>query len=155
MIEGRLRSMTLSDRDESWEDVEVMRPIVKMRGDADPWGVLAPLKGTRWEKRIPVVSGAVFSHALHGRLTPLMNALGPRPQLLAKRFSDVLCALREGCLAHDAKRCRFAHVELPECYEPDLDRQEAHLGPILTVIAQAWSEGRYVLIVEGEEFNYA
>lgn len=129
--------------------VKLMWPIPR-RGD--PWGVLAPLKGTAWEPLIRVVSGDVVSHALHGWATPLMRVIGPSPRHVPRLLSEESgrCSMFRTCVAAGVN-CRPGHPKLPDCYEaPGLDGR----GPLLASrVALAWREGFYVLVVEGAEFN--
>ncbi len=65
-----------------WGLIKILRPIV--RDGEDPWGGLAPLKGSPYERLIPVVSGEALSHAQHGYLRPLLKVIGPDPKVLGK-----------------------------------------------------------------------
>jgi len=129
-----------------WGTILLLRPIPY---NQDPWGDLAPLRNTAWGKQIPVINGQALSHALHGFLPPLMQVLGPHPHLLCRRV-PFWCDLRgRDCLLATDK-CKPG-AAMPHCYVPSGVPPEAIL-PVATV-AQAWAEGRYVIIVEGDEFS--
>ena len=132
-----------------WGRVLILRPIP--RGD-DPWGALAPLKGTPWGDLLPIVSGEVFSYACYGHITPLMNEIGRPPRGLSRKVpADYrLCTLRhEGCLMASDK-CQPG-PDLPHCYRPPNLAVEAQRAA--TVVALAWQEGRYVVVVDGPEIS--
>lgn len=137
---------TLATRD--YGSFKILRPVPR---HGDPWGDLAPLKGTPWEPLVPVVSGEVFSHALHGYAKPLMGVIGPTPGALLRKVPDEvrLCSLRDECVMYLPERCHPCK-KLPECYRPD-GPGEARLPA--SVVALAWAEDRYVVVVQGAEFS--
>jgi len=129
----------------------VLRPIVKEGGD--PWGELAPLKGTPFESLIPVVSGDALSHALHGYLKPLLGEIGPEPKSLARMVPKAqrVCESHKGCLMYDVKNCQPG-PKVPDCFEPSgLQTDAARVAA--GIVAVAWAEDRYVLVVVGPEFS--
>ena len=73
-----------------WGVIKVLRPLVDPETGDDPWGELAPLKGTPFESLIPIVSGEALSHALHGYLRPLLTIIGPEPKTLARMVPKTL-----------------------------------------------------------------
>ena len=118
----------------------------------DPWGELAPLRLVpEFAVLIPIVTGEAMSHALHGWMRPLVEALGiePRYQLLRIPDPHNVCSLAGSCMMHDSKRCHPRHKKLPECWLPE-GVPEARRA--MAVVTQAWVEDRYVVIVEGAEF---
>ncbi len=134
---------------QEWGQVQVLRPIPI---DGDIWGDFATLKDTDIGKLIPIVSGEALSNALHGYVTPLMNEIGPHPHGLLKQIPEKYrtCQMFESCIMYDLKVC-FPCPKLPACYVPpevSSINQEA-----LAIIILAWAEGRYVILVEGEEFS--
>jgi len=137
---------TISSRD--WGDVLILRPYPRPE---ETWGELAPLRGTSWGDLLPVVSGASLSHALHGRATPLMREIGPHPHLLSRKIPKEArrCSLVEECLMV-TRHCQPG-PKLPACYSPPGLPGEAVRSA--ATVAAAWSEGRYVIIVEGPEFS--
>jgi len=140
------REIDLTDEEQGFIKLLVPTPA----GD-DPWGVLAPLRGTAWGDQIPEVSAEAVSHALHGWATPLTRVIGVKPYVHAKRIpADVgLCRLHRSCLGATAD-CRPG-VEVPGCYEgPDLD---AAVARVAARVAMAWGEGRFVVVPVGEGFN--
>ncbi len=138
------REIDLEDAEQG--SIKLLHPLPR---DGDPWGVLAPLRDTKWGSQIRVVSGEAYSHALHGWATPLARELGPEPRFCARRV-DVICALHKSCMGYRPKVCRPG-VELPDCYEPsDLEYPASMLA---VRVAIAWKEGRYVVVVEGETFS--
>lgn len=120
-----------------------------------PWGALTPLMGSSWSGQIPVVSGEILSHALHGLSKPLWEALGVPPRVRALRVA--LKARR--CVEYQERVCEHASAvcvpgssKLPGCYVapfPDLD-----LRRVASEVGKAWDEGRYVFVVDGPEFVF-
>ena len=137
-------------KDDHWGELKLM---VVLPRDDDPWGVLAPIKDTVWGEQVQVVSGEAFSHALHGYLDPLMRVIGPEPKHRVKRISweQGRCALYEGCLGAKPECCPGSKT--PGCYEPP--GVPLGLSALLAEVVFAWRDGRYVLVVEGEGFNFA
>lgn len=147
-MEG-LRKLRVSGKD--WTEILLLRPTPKK---GDPWGALAPLKDTPWGNLIPVVSGEAFSHAMYGHVMPLIQELGPPPKALAKRLPSewAWCSYKpdKTCIIASEK-CRPC-VDLPECYEAPAFDNPLH-SLLAYHVAMAWKEGRYVVVVEGEEFS--
>jgi len=137
------RQITLTDAEQG--EVKLL-VVVSRNGDA--WGAIGCLRGTPWGDQIPVVSGEVMSHALHGWATPLMREIGPAPRLRARRM-NVMCSLLKSCVGASPK-CRPGPA-LPDCYEPSGVSSEAALW--VARIAVAWRDGLYVVVVEGPEFS--
>ena len=145
MIPG-IKLLTLQEEGQPRLDLAV---VIPKQGDI--WGVLAPLKETPWGDEIWTVPGEAMSHALHGWTVPLLRVLGTPPRARAVRMSekDGRCSLHETCVM--AKDYCRPSPQLPDCYEAPLkDVRAAHLA---TLVALAWKEGRYVLLVEGEEHS--
>jgi len=143
----RLQRFVLTGPD--WGDVPVMRPLPSP--DGDPWGVLAPLKGTPFEGLIPVVSGEAWSHALNGHLTPLMREIGPAPSGLLKMVPDGLrlCSWRKGCGSFVEMDCRPGPT-VPDCWTvPGVKSGDI---PAFVETVLAWRDGKHVVVVSGEEF---
>lgn len=118
----------------------------------DPWGVLGCLRGTPWGDRIPVISGEVMSHALHGWALPLMRVLGSPPNGLMRVIPEPFrrCRSFDACVIYRKDVCHPC-PKMPDCYTPpgltSVDQEVA-----AATVALAWKEGRYVIVVEGEEF---
>lgn len=144
-----LRYAVIDDRDRETK-LLVLYPIPF---PDDPWGVLAPLKGTSWGKQIPTVTGEALSHALHGRAKPLREMLGvpPHGRLLKIDEGDRRCLEQQQQLCPMAgPDCIPGSTRLPDCYvAPSEDRTLRVLGE---AVGRAWDEGRYVFVVEGPEF---
>lgn len=123
----------------------VMWPLPTAEG---PWGILSPLQGSKWGDQIPAISGEIWSLALHGRTQPLRQLLGPPPPVRARRLPLVERECIEyGCVLRGS-HCTPGSGKLPRCYrspEPDLHR-------LVYAVAMAWDEGRYVVVVTGNEF---
>jgi hypothetical protein len=138
-VSDGFREIDLTDAEQG--KVRLLVPLPK---DADPWGALAPLRGTPWEAQIQIVSGEAFSHALHGWATPLMREIGPPPHVRADRvpLEAGQCTLHGSCVG-SSPFCR-PHKKVPECYEPAIE--------VAARVALAWKEGRYVVVVQGPEF---
>lgn len=138
-------------------DIPVLRPVPTetRQGDTliiDPWGVLAPVRDYVPElaRLIPVVTGEEWSHALHGHARPLMLRIGAAPKALLKLTPLRECWLKGECIMYDTKRC-VPNKKLPECWQPtDVDDLALRAVALVTL---AWAEGRYVVVVEGEEFS--
>lgn len=131
-----------------WGQVLVMRPIPRQ---GNSWGCLEPLRETEWGKLIPVVSGEAFSHAMHGYATPLMNQIGPKPHALLRMVPKPyrVCLMIKTCpLA--TEHCHPS-PKLPDCYDPP--GLEGSSPLLASQVAIAWKEGRYVVVVEGDEFS--
>jgi len=143
----RLRRLTIPTK--FWGDLLVLRSLP--HGE-DVWGDFAILRGTEWEELLPVVPGDKFSHALHGHAKPLLDVLGPPPHVLHKRLPTKL----QWCRLKQAKECNIAtekclpSLDVPECYEAPVE--DIELRMITTLVAQAWGEGRYVIVVGPGEF---
>ncbi|OHD15481.1 MAG: hypothetical protein A2Y38_17515 [Spirochaetes bacterium GWB1_59_5] len=131
-------------------DLKILRPVPT---PSSPWGALESLRLTPWGTLIPVVDGEAFSHALHGYFPPLLRVLGRPPAASALKVPEPYRV----CAQH-SRRCPLAGpdcqpgAKLPDCYDPPgLDSEEAKLAA--AVVALAWAEGRYVVVVEGDEFS--
>jgi hypothetical protein len=120
-----------------------------------PWGDFEFLRGTSWESGITAVTAEAYSHALHGWSVPLRRELGRNPEASAKRVSDKEghCLQAGACIGWKPLQCRPGGKPErkkdaacpPQCYE-------APFGPVASQVALAWREGRYPVIVKGEEF---
>lgn len=149
MIDG-LRYVTVDDVERHTKLKLVYPPP---REGHDLWGTLAPLRDTSWGAQIPVVSGEVLSHALHGRPKPLRKMLGPPParRVLRIALTERVCLERQqGVCAMAGPHCVPGSTEMPECYVPPTE--DRALRAVATAVAQAWDEGRYVFLVDGPEF---
>lgn len=143
MSEG-IRRIDLTDREQG----PVLLAVVLPR-HGDPWGVLAPLRGTPWEGLVRTVGGEALSHAVHGWATPLVRELGPNPHAVMRRFATP-CALSTGDQCVGASpACRPGRA-MPDCYEPaDAD------GDLAVAVSTALLDlrvGRFVVVVAGSEF---
>lgn len=151
----KLRRFTIDTR--HWGTLLILRPLPTSVRDGDtmiidPWGELAPLREEpEFAQMLPVVDGETFSHALHGHAKPLVEALGPEPEFQLRKLPDQykVCALRGECVMYDAKRC-VPGKKLPECWWPETEESARRAVAVVTL---AWAEGRYVVIVEGDEFS--
>ncbi len=143
MLEG-LRQATLMDEAIA-PPLRVMWPIPTK---AASWGVLEPLKQSAWGKQIPIVTGEVWSLALHGRTRPLRLLLGSPPRVRANRLpvAERACIM-PNCVLRGV-HCIPGSGKLPNCYQP----QSPELRRLQYAVGMAWDEGRYVIVVEGSEF---
>jgi len=145
---GGTRNITISDPIHG--DFRVLQVIPKRE---DPWGCLAPLQGTYWEQFISVVSGEVWSHALHGLTQPLREKLGRPPKTNAKLIPDKFAwcqKIADGTCGMAGKNCRPGTKALPICYMAP--HKEFHISDLAAGVALALDENRYVIVVEGEGF---
>lgn len=119
----------------------------------DPWGVLGSIRGTEWERWIPVIDGESFSHAMHGHHQPMMNQLGPEPRHLGKRIRSDLqpCRLIGSCIMAQSS-CIPENPTLPECYEARIE-EDAQARRIASYITLLWRDNQYVVVVVGDEFS--
>jgi hypothetical protein len=143
------REIELNDLD--FGNLKLLLPVPRTD---NPWGVLAPLRETPWGREIPIVSGKAMSHALHGLVKPLWEQLGRPPQAIIRRLGgDQYCELiQKGNCLMASKDCYLGSGKLPATYVPPHFPQV--LGILAATIARAWDEGRYVIVVEGDEFSF-
>jgi len=148
MIEG-IKLMTLQEEGQGQRELNLA--VVLPKGD-DIWGVLAPLRDTPWAQEIHTIPGDVLSHALYGYCTPLIRVLGTPPGARGSRIPDEVgaCSQIQTCVMRKPY-CRPG-PKLPDCYDaPSDDLQVSYLA---SVVALAWRDGRYVLLVEGAEHSF-
>lgn len=125
--------------------------LVAIPQEHDPWGKLAPIRGTPLGPLIREVSGESMAHARHGFLAPLVRTIGPAPRHLLKLVPKAwgMCGLAApGLCAVSGPRCR-PDPKLPDCYEPPV---EAGVQGVVFRVVMAWRDGKYVLVVNGPEF---
>ena len=95
-----------------------------------------------------------YSHALHGRVTPLMQVIGPHPHGLSKKVPQNMgyCGryLDKTCLIADKKICKPG-PKSPDCYEGN--HSDLRTAACIALVVRAWKEGRYVIVVSGGEFS--
>jgi hypothetical protein len=134
---------------EDFGEYPILRPYPR---DGDSWGDLAPLRGTSFEPLVPVVSGAALSHALHGRVKPLMDEIGPHPHGLLRQVQEAqrTCRAAKDCIMR-SKDC-YPNPKVPGCFSPAGLEAEAQLAGALVI--ETWASGRYVVVVEGAEFSF-
>jgi len=138
--------------------IDILRPLPteERQGETlivDPWGELASLRDVpEFAALIPVVDGESFSDALHGRMRPLMEKIGPEPknQLASIRPPFDECMRAGTCIMFDKRRCHPRRKKLPECWLPKGAEEDAQRA--VATVTLTWAEGRYVVIVEGDEF---
>lgn len=132
-----------------WGRILILRPVPL---DGNIWGDLDCLRDTLIGKLIPIVSGEAFSNALHGYITPLMNEIGPHPHGLLKQIPDGfrICGMYNNCLMYDSKIC-LPCPKTPECYVPPNIEPKCIMAAAAVILS--WVEGRYVIVVEGNEFS--
>lgn len=150
-IEAGVRRFVLSTT--NWGDIKILRPLPK---GEDPWGVLASLKDTAFESLIPVVSGEDMSQALYGRADPLVRTLGREPAACLRLIPQQhrICSEIKKCIMADPKVCHPTK-KVPACYRPggmkNPGSEEVMAAALVTL---TWAEGRYVVVVEGDEFTF-
>ena len=147
-VEG-IREIELDDKE--WGEILLFLPVPR---PDNPWGSLLPLKDTPWARAIRVVPGDVFSEALHGFATPLMRVIGRAPRDAVKRLplADRTCDLhtKQTCLL-GTEKCLPGSGEVPACFEVPI--KDFEVRKLASMVARAFDEGRYVVVVEGEEFS--
>lgn len=149
----QLRELKIKGSDHAL-DILIATPIHK---GEDPWGAFACLKGTDWEGHIPVLHGEILTHALHGRVLPLLNAIGVAPDVHLRRLKQHTCALYRQCAMAD-KTCN-PNNKVPACYAApfgsSLDPEKAEKSEAASVVTLAWSKGYYVAVFTQEgEFSF-
>lgn len=136
--------------------------LLVTQGSEEHWGELEPLRGTSWEAGVSLIPAEAYSEALHGRLMPLLRALGRPPEASARRVSPVegACALKGSCAGWEPQKCRpggrakkRGEVAPPECWEPPLEGAAPAISQLFREVAMAWREGRHTIVVVGEGFN--
>jgi len=134
--------------------------LLTTEGTADDWGELEPLRGTTWADGVRVVPATELDHALHGRLHPLLSALGREPRASARRVSDKegICQLQDICPTYQEGYCRPGSLLKkkqgpPECYEAPLNNAPPELRQLFYEVVMAWRENRHTIVVVGERFN--
>lgn len=142
-----LHYFTVSSKD--WGEFKILRP--SPHGD-NIWGDLLPVKDTPWGQFIPIVTGGSLHQAIKGFATPLMQEIGPHPHGLCRMVPEGYrqCTLINECPMATSK-C-VPGPKLPRCYRPPGVPLEA--AQAVSVVALAWTEERYVVVVQGEEFNF-
>jgi hypothetical protein len=152
-----------SKRQEEPEKVNLLVEVVPK--DANHWGVLESLRGTSWEQGVQEVPADALAHALHGRLQPLLVALGRSPEASAKKVteSEGMCKECNTCLIYEKDFCRPGGYKgrgwrrkngPPNCYEAPLpDGTPSKVLEVFLQVATAWKENRHVIIVKGDGFN--
>lgn len=132
--------------------------------DASDWGVLEYLRGTTWEAGVKEIDPMVFSHAMHGRLGPLLESLGRPTVHSARRVSEAegLCSLHDCCIKAEKSFCRPGSevgkgwrrvVGPPECYQPPIEHENPVVYETFLAVSNAWKEGRHVVVVKEGGFN--
>lgn len=164
-----MRSFGITDPDtvKGRQPEQVLLLIESVPDDADDWGALEPLRGTSWEHGVKEIPAEALSHALHGRFLPLRRALGRDPKASARRvlLEEGECALKKACIGWNPDLCRPGGSKRtkgkmeygpPDCYSPPLsDQTPGEVVEVFMRVAQAWREGRYVVVVKGTGFNFA
>jgi hypothetical protein len=125
-------------------------------GSPDNWGELEPLRETTWSEGVCFVSGEALSHALHGFFPPLQRELGREPRASARRVSkkEGECLMREECINWQPDLCKPGgkikkEIGPPDCYYPPIDASPDNPSVrLLTEVALAWKENRYVIVVK-------
>lgn len=149
LSKGGFREIQLNDKD--WGEIHLVMAIPR---PGDFWGYFAPLKGSKWERLVKVVSGTAMSDAMHGYAVPLMRQLRrkPRDTLKIIPFIERRCrsAMDRTCLSAN-ENCVPGTRVLPICYEAQIDDPEIRL--VANQVAKWLDEGRYVVVVEGDEFS--
>lgn len=125
------------------------------------WGELEPLRETEWARGVTEITGTSLSHALHGMAGPLLKELPIDPRLRPKKISPEQgeCLSSDHCPSFNKGLCRPGgrfkrEWGPPSCYGPPLeDGTPWKIREVFQQVALAWSEGRHVVLVQGEEFS--
>ncbi len=110
-------------------------------------GGLGILEGTWLAPLVRVVSAEAVSHATHGYILPLMKELGPEPKYLVKRLdaSTGWCSSYGPTCPGSSPSCRPGPT-VPACWR-------SNIGDLAGDVVQAWRDGLYVVVVDGDEFS--
>lgn len=131
--------------DASWGNPKIARAV---GNDTDPWGILAPLRGTAWEPLIPLIPSLILDQAFRGHATPLMRVLGPPPEALARRLpiTYARCRDRDTCI-NSGPDCKPG-PKMPDCWEGEgeglEDREQA---AVVSSVARLWRDKIPVVVV--------
>lgn len=144
---------------------EVIRLLVEFVPEgSEDWGVLEPMRNTSWGEGIQEVSAESLSHALHGRLGPLLAELKRPPRYSAKRVTDEqgVCGISNNCVKYEKGFCRPGSEKgngwrkksgPPGCYQPPIETPVPAYQEAFFNVAMAWKDDTYVVVVRGEGFN--
>lgn len=147
---GTVRAVDLTDP--QWGTLKLLIAYPSEREGA--WGTLTPLQGAKpWCDLVAQVPAEALSHALHGWATPLMKVIGRAPSALTRLVGRDAgeCALKAECIGWNAKNC-VPKAGAPSCWEPPGDLPP-EASALVGDMVRAWAEGRYVLVVVGQEFS--
>ena len=164
-----MRALDLTDPNppRGREPEQVLLLVEVVPEDVGHWGVLESLRGTTWEAGVKVIPAEDLSHALHGRLLPLLRALGRDPRASGRRVTtdEGMCAQVKECLTADKGLCRPGGRKgkgrklqngPPDCYDPPLSEgTPMKVVEVFQRVALAWREGRHTVVVRGDGFNFA
>lgn len=139
---------------DSPEEALILTPVptVDHEGYDEPWGFLAPLRGSWLGACIPVVTWDAMDLARKGRILPLMRTIGKPPEWRLRTLEPSYqeCAHRKGCITYHAKNCNVklhTRGKLTMCFVPDLPAELQALGEI---VIDAWRRGVYVVVVDSD-----
>jgi hypothetical protein len=117
----------------------------------EPWGVLAALRGSSWERMIREVEGEDYSNAMNGFATPMLRNIGRAPKDALRRLPilERQCKLRTSheC-AMASEKCVPGTGEVPFCYEAPGEHSR-----LASRVALAMDQGRYVIVLKSPEFT--
>ena len=147
-------------------DAQEVHCLVTYVEEGDHWGEFEVFRDSSWEKVVSVVSAEDFSHALHGRIDPLLRSLGREPHSSLKRISpeEGECSNKELCIGWDPNFCKPGGCKgkgktfkwgPPECYEPPLRGASPVITNIFSEVLLALREGCYIIVIKGKGFNFA
>lgn len=132
-----------------WSTIKILRPVPS---GTDPWGIFASIRETPWGESLPTVDGEIMSHAQYGHVMPLVRQLGLPPEILLRKIPKKYreCTQAKNCIGYQAIACNPCK-KMPDCYDPPGIPKEAQA--VAVIVAVAWREGRYVVIVTGTEYS--
>lgn len=138
MIEFRINCM-------EWGFVNFIGPT--RRGD-DPWGDLAPLRGTYFEEYVSILESEIIENAIMGHVMPLISSLKPENNLISAKINkklgkETLCKNYTSCGIR-SKHCNL-NKKSPICYESKILNFELSY-PVLNAIR----DGTKIVVILGE-----
>ena len=128
---------------------------------SDHWGDFEVFRGSSWSKVLSIVSGDSYSHALHGRVDPLLRELSREPQSAMKKITpeEGECLHKNTCIIWNKGFCVPGGKDKkvqgpPDCYEPPLQGASQEIIETFSKVALALKEGYYIVVVKGSGFNF-
>lgn len=129
------------------------------------WGEFELFRNTSWENVVCVIPGDIYTHALHGRLDPLLKQIGREPVASLRKIvpDEGECSFKGNCSMWDEQFCKPGGYKgkgykrvwgPPDCYDIPIDGP-VQVKQVFYTVLQALKTGHYIVVVQGEGFNFA